>query len=133
MKKVLVLAVLFAFAPSVSFSASALETFKALIGAINASTQLRFAAPYYLPDSGVVIVGGGYKSFKDESAPDIAQIKGLSAALATSVRGLDPNVWISFVVRYSADDVDLVLREKYADFGKADKWEMWVNGELQKP
>jgi hypothetical protein len=133
MMKKLIFVLLVGLMLNIAQAETSLETFKALMGAINASTELGFSAPFLIPGYGVEMTGGRYRNYATDGTKDLGQIKGLVTALATSVRGLDPAIWVSFHIRYSGDDVDVVLRQKFADLGKVDKWETWANGELVKP
>ena len=107
------------------------ESAKALTAAIAASTDVSFREWVYLPGYGFDARGSGSVSDIDKIKAITNNIKSLTAALSNTVKGADATDWISFSVT-GYDNDQLLVREKFSDFGKTDKWEVWINNDLQK-
>ncbi len=120
---------------SSTFAASNLtqfiETSKAWTAAIDSGEGVSLNKWVYLPDYGFNISGYVSLGSKEETNSLIASIKGLTAALAPTIKGADPTDWISFSL-YGYGEGQIILREKFADLGKLDKWQIFLNGDLQK-
>lgn len=113
----------------------ALDSSDVLLSAVKSGSKVGFSDFVYLPGYGISTAGTKIGEYPKEQAAIFAQIKGLTAALASTVKGVDANEYVSFnvlFINFSADDVNVTYREKFADLGKPDKWEVWVDGVLQK-
>ena len=110
------------------------ESSKAWLGAINASTDLGFDNPANLPGYGIAYSVSKYKKFADAWADDFGKIKGLTAALQMTLKGLESTDYLSLSVTYTGDfgnpDTQVTARIKGADLAKG-VWEVWVNGKKQ--
>ena len=136
MKKLFVIAVL--ALSSLALAASNLTVFtessKAWLGALNGSAKFRLSNPAYLPGYGIAFSTQVCDKFSERWVADYAQIKGLTAALGQTIKGVDPQEWMSISINYVCDfsngDVQVTARTKGADIGK-DVWEVWVDGKKQ--
>jgi hypothetical protein len=123
---------------SVTFAASNLTVFnessKAWLGALNGASKFRLSNPAYLPGYGISFSTQQCEKFSERWTADYAQIKGLTAALGQTIKGVDPQEWLSISISYVCDfsngDTQVTARVKGADIGK-DLWEVWVNGKKQ--
>ncbi len=110
------------------------ESAKAWLGAINASTELRFEEPISLPNYGIIYSTSRYKKFSEVWTDNFAQIKGLTAALHTTLKGLEPTDYLTLFVTYTGDfgvpATQVMARIKASDLPKG-IWEVWVNGKKQ--
>lgn len=113
------------------------ESVKPLLAAINAAAKTGFDAdrPNYLPGYGVAYIAVLCDNSKTRWADVFQVIKGFTTALGQTVKGLDADDWFSLTVNFVCDreagNPSFVVRQKGVDFGKADKWEVWVNGKKQ--
>ena len=109
------------------------ESSKAWLAAINASTDFGFDNPANLPGYGVAFSVSKYRKF-ETWVDSFAQLKGLTAALHTTIKGLEATDYLSFSVNYTGDfnasDTQVTARIKAADLSKG-IWEVWVNGKKQ--
>jgi hypothetical protein len=110
------------------------ESSKAWLAAINAATDLGFDTPANLPGYGIAFSTSKYKKFSEAWTENYATIKGLTAALQTTLKGLEPTDYLSLSITYTGDfgapDTQVTARIKGADLAKG-TWEVWVNGKKQ--
>jgi hypothetical protein len=116
---------------------TAIESLKPMIAAISAASKINFSDAVYLPGYGLNYKGSECGDSKTLWPVIYQQIKGLNAALAQTVKGLDAGDWLSFSVQFVCDraagDPSFVARIKGTDNGKPEKWEVWIDGQLVKP
>ena len=138
MKRVALVAAL-AFAVTSALAANdihaAVTSSAAVIAAIDASAKNRFGDFVFLPGYGLTTDSYAYGKDLTPWTDDFAQIKGMSAVLRQTFKGLDPNEYVSFnfrVVHYSnAPDDIITARQKFSGGGKPEAWEVWLNGVKQ--
>lgn len=114
------------------------ETIKPLIAALNTSAKTDFSVnePNYLPGYGLAYVDSICDNSKTRWGDIFQAIKGFTSALGQIVKGLDTEDWLSFTFVFQCDresgNPTYTVRQKGGDLGKPDKWEVWINGVLQK-
>jgi hypothetical protein len=112
------------------------ESIKPLLAALNAAAKMNYDEPAYLPGYGLSFVDSVCDSSKTRWQDIYVQIKGMTAALGQTVKGLDSNEWLSLTTNFICDresgNPTITVREKGSDLGKPDKWEVWIDGVLQK-
>ena len=136
MKKLIIIALLALSSLALAASNFAVfnESSKAWLGALNGSAKFRLDNPAYLPGYGIAFSTQACEKYSERWVADYAQIKGLTAALGQTIKGIDPQEWLSISINYVCDfsnaDVQVTARIKGADIGK-DTWEVWVDGKKQ--
>ena len=130
-KLIVILAFIFSSALAASNLPQFLESSKAWLGAINGATKMSLDTPAYLPGYGIAFSSSQCGKFSERWVSDYAALKGLTTALAQTIKGVDPQEYLSISVTYNCDyangDVQVTARIKGADIGK-DLWEVWVDG-----
>ena len=132
MKKIFfVLLMAFSFAFAESNIPIFIESSKAWTGAINAGSGVSLDRCIYIPDYGFAIGGNASIDDQENIKKIVNTVQNLTLALSSTVKGADANDWISFNIYNLFGDNTMVLREKFSDLGKIDKWEVWINGKKQ--
>ncbi|AFZ66974.1 hypothetical protein [Deinococcus peraridilitoris] len=133
MTKLMVLtAVLLSSVAAAADTKLAAESTKVLLSAIDAGAKTDFEQFMYLPGYGFSATDSKIGDFDKEFPSIYAQIKGLTTALKSTVKGMDANDWVSFHVQFvsfSKDNQNVVVRQRFTDLGDAEKWEVWLNGQ----
>ncbi len=109
------------------------ETAKAWTAAISSNKGLSLDQWILIPDYGFNISGRITFDSKEETNNFISNVKTLTAALAATIKGADASDWISFSLHGEYGNSDqIIIRQKFSDLGKSDKWQIFLNGDLQK-
>ena len=137
-KKLIIVAIIFAlsnYVLAVSNFTDAAKSLDPIISAIYSATRISFGVPSYQPGYGIVYFTSRCANFEKQGASDTQQIHTFFGALAGTIKGLEPDDYVALGVVYncnSGDDEWVTHRVKFSNIIKSDKWEVWVNGVLQK-
>lgn len=91
-----------------------------IVGAIKGTLDSPLETTQYLPGYGLSIALRGFEGTPDEV---VGKVRPLLMVLAATVRGLNPNDWVS--VAFKGDDFEVIVRVRPFDLTMI---EVWVDG-----